>query len=97
MLVIGGYNSSNTMALARICLAQVPTWHVAGPTCFEGEALRHQPLGEKTETRATGWLPEGALTLGLTAGASTPNSLIGAVVERVLARRGHTADELESA
>jgi 4-hydroxy-3-methylbut-2-enyl diphosphate reductase len=97
MLVIGGYNSSNTMALARICLAQVPTWHVAGPTCFEGEALRHQPLGEKTETRATGWLPEGALTLGLTAGASTPNSLIGAVVERVLALRGHTADELESA
>jgi 4-hydroxy-3-methylbut-2-enyl diphosphate reductase len=97
MLVIGGYNSSNTMALTRICLAQVPTWHIAGPTCFEGDALRHQPLGEKTETLTTGWLPGGALTLGLTAGASTPNSLIGAVIERVLALRGHATDELESA
>jgi 4-hydroxy-3-methylbut-2-enyl diphosphate reductase len=97
MLVIGGYNSSNTMALTRICLAVVPTWHIAGPTCVEGETLRHQPLGEKLESRAEGWLPAGPVTLGLTAGASTPNSLIGAVIERVLAVRGLTAEALESA
>jgi 4-hydroxy-3-methylbut-2-enyl diphosphate reductase len=97
MLVIGGYNSSNTMALTRICLAQVPTWHIAGPTCVEGETLRHQPLGEKVESRAEGWLPRGPLTLGLTAGASTPNSLIGAVIERVLAVRGLAADDLAAA
>jgi len=97
MLVIGGYNSSNTMALTRICLERVPTWHIAGPTCVEGETLRHQPLGEKTESRVRDWLPEGPVTLGLTAGASTPNSLTGAVIERVLALRGRTADDLEAA
>jgi len=97
MLVIGGYNSSNTMALTRICLERVPTWHIAGPSCVEGGALRHQPLGEKTESRVQGWLPEGPVTLGLTAGASTPNSLTGAVIERVLALRGWTADDLEAA
>jgi len=97
MLVIGGYNSSNTMALTRICLERVPTWHIAGPTCVEGETLRHQPLGDKAESRVTGWLPPGPVTLGLTAGASTPNSLIGAVVERVLAVRGRRADDLEPA
>jgi len=97
MLVIGGYNSSNTMALTRICLAQVPTWHIAGPTCVEGATLRHQPLGQKTEARTGDWLPPGPVTLGLTAGASTPNSLIGAVIERVLAVRGLTAGDLEAA
>jgi 4-hydroxy-3-methylbut-2-enyl diphosphate reductase IspH len=36
------------------------------------------------EVTATGWLPEaGPLTIGLTSGASTPDNLVGAVVERL--------------
>jgi len=57
--------------------------------CVESPAvLRHQPLGTGLEAIATRWLPEGPLVIGLTAGASTPNSEIGRVVERIASFRG---------
>jgi 4-hydroxy-3-methylbut-2-enyl diphosphate reductase len=97
MLVIGGYNSSNTQALARICAERLPTYHIKGPECLDGAALRHQPVGGHEDVRAEVWLPEGPATVGLTAGASTPNNVVGEVVERVLALRGRTVDELTGA
>ncbi len=43
MLVIGGYNSSNTCNLARICAEKVPTFHIADPDCLESaEAIRYR-------------------------------------------------------
>ena len=83
MVVIGGYNSSNTIALARLCGERLPTYHISGAECLDGAAIRFKPVGEKQEARADSWLPAGPLTLGLTAGASTPNNIIGAVVERL--------------
>jgi len=96
MLVIGGYNSSNTMALARICAERLPTYHVSGPECLAGTALRHRPGAGGDEQQIEGWLPAGPVTVGLTAGASTPNNVVGAVVERILALRGRTSEELEA-
>jgi 4-hydroxy-3-methylbut-2-enyl diphosphate reductase len=85
MIVIGGYNSSNTCNLARICAAQVPTFHIADPDCLESaDAIRYRPAGGTTEIRATGWLPAGrSLTIGLTSGASTPDNLVGTTVRRL--------------
>jgi 4-hydroxy-3-methylbut-2-enyl diphosphate reductase len=40
------------------------------------------------------WLPEGPVTLGLTAGASTPDSVVGDALDRILALRGKTAVDL---
>jgi 4-hydroxy-3-methylbut-2-en-1-yl diphosphate reductase len=94
MVVIGGYNSSNTQALARICAQRLPTYHISGADRIQGAALRHRPVGTHDETVAEGWLPEGAVTVGLTAGASTPNNVVGEVVERILALRGQKADDL---
>jgi 4-hydroxy-3-methylbut-2-enyl diphosphate reductase len=89
MLVIGGYNSSNTGNLARICAERVPTWHVAASQCIgESGAIEHLPAGSKTVVTDESWLPEGPLRFGVTAGASTPNSEVGAVIARVLALRG---------
>jgi 4-hydroxy-3-methylbut-2-enyl diphosphate reductase len=96
MLVIGGYNSSNTMALARICAERLPTYHVSGPECLAGTALRHRPGAGGEEQQIESWLPAGPVTVGLTAGASTPNNVVGAVVERILALRGRTSEELEA-
>src|SRR5438552_10643397 len=60
MVVIGGYNSSNTCNLAHICAEQVPTYHIADPTCLESPThLRHKPVGAKVEVDALGWLPPG--------------------------------------
>jgi 4-hydroxy-3-methylbut-2-en-1-yl diphosphate reductase len=87
MLVIGGYNSSNTANLARICAARVPTYHVADDECLESaDEIRHKPVGSKVETSASGWLaPTGPVRVGLTAGASTPDNIVGAALLRLSA------------
>jgi 4-hydroxy-3-methylbut-2-enyl diphosphate reductase len=95
MVVIGGYNSSNTQALARICAERLPTFHIKGPECLEGTSVRHRPVGpQHREETAPSWLPSGSVTVGLTAGASTPNNVVGEVVERVLGLRGRSIADL---
>jgi len=85
MLVIGGYNSSNTCNLARICADTRPTFHIADPDCLLSvEEIRHRPVGTKTELVSRAWLPrEGPVTIGLTSGASTPDNLVGAAISRL--------------
>ncbi|MGE5244319.1 MAG: 4-hydroxy-3-methylbut-2-enyl diphosphate reductase [Betaproteobacteria bacterium] len=85
MIVIGGYNSSNTCNLARICAASRPTFHIADPECLvSADEIRHKPVEAKTETTTAGWLPAaGPVTVGLTAGASTPDNLVGAAIARL--------------
>ena len=89
MLVIGGYNSSNTCNLARICAERVRTFHVAEPACLVSrEELRHRPIGAPStaasrEQLSRNWLPAGPLRVGLTAGASTPNNIVGQVIKRL--------------
>jgi 4-hydroxy-3-methylbut-2-enyl diphosphate reductase len=90
MLVVGGYNSSNTCNLARICAERVRTFHIADPECLvSGNEIRHRPVGEPSTTPSReqvsqGWLPPSdPLTVGLTAGASTPNNIVGEVIERL--------------
>ncbi|MGH7607329.1 MAG: 4-hydroxy-3-methylbut-2-enyl diphosphate reductase [Gemmatimonadales bacterium] len=94
MVVIGGYNSSNTTHLAAICHQKVPTYHIADATCIDPEtgAIRHRPVGGHDETRQDRWLPEGPATIGVTAGASTPNNKIGETIERIAALRGVSLD-----
>ena len=94
MVVIGGYNSSNTQALTRICAESMPTYHINGAECVEGSAIRHRPVGGGDEVRTLDWLASGPVRVGLTAGASTPNNVVGEVVERILSLRGLSTAEL---
>ncbi len=90
MLVVGGYNSSNTISLAAICAERVTTYHVEDATAIDPECrtIRHKPIGRGEEITER-WLErEGPLCVGLTAGASTPNNKIGDTVARVFATRG---------
>jgi 4-hydroxy-3-methylbut-2-enyl diphosphate reductase len=84
MIVIGGYNSSNTANLARICSASRPTFHIADPECLVSDSeIRHREVTSKTEVMARDWLPAGPVTIGLTSGASTPDNLVGEAVIRL--------------
>ena len=84
MIVIGGYNSSNTANLARICAAARPTYHIADPECLlSPDEIRHRPVGAKSETVSHDWLPPGPVRIGLTSGASTPDNLVGAVIAKL--------------
>jgi 4-hydroxy-3-methylbut-2-enyl diphosphate reductase len=100
MVVIGGYNSSNTTHLAAICNEKVTTYHVEDAACIDVEdgSIRYRPVGvHSAEQRREDWLPEGRLTIGITAGASTPNNKIGETIERIAALRGVSLGQLTKA
>jgi len=91
MVVIGGYNSSNTLSLAALCSETVTTYHVEDAEAIDasGGTMRHRPMGGGAEIESAGWLPEGkAIRVGVTAGASTPNNKIGEAIGRIFATRG---------
>ena len=96
MVVIGGYNSSNTTHLAAICAGAVPTYHIEDAQCIDATSggIRHLPVGKREEERRDQWLPAGRIIVGITAGASTPNNKIGETVERIVATRGLTLDAI---
>ena len=91
MVVIGGFNSSNTISLAALCAERVPTFHVESPEGIDPDlgVVHHRLPGLKhVEHDTKDWLPLGKIRVGITAGASTPNSKIGEAVVRILATRG---------
>jgi 4-hydroxy-3-methylbut-2-enyl diphosphate reductase len=84
MLVIGGYNSSNTYNLARICAERLPTYHIAEPDALlSADAVTHKPVGSAHEVTTRGWLPGGDVSIGLTSGASTPDNLVDITIQRL--------------
>ena len=92
MLVVGGYNSSNTTHLADMAGAKVPSYFILNAACLEsGERIRHFDTHARREVSAEGWLPAGPLTVGITAGASCPSNLIEDVLRRLLELRGVAA------
>jgi 4-hydroxy-3-methylbut-2-enyl diphosphate reductase len=90
MLVIGGYNSSNTCNLARICAQTVPTFHVADPEgLVSATEIQHRSVTDKAEVVTRDWLaPAGEVRIGLTSGASTPDNLLEVVVRKLEAFTG---------
>ncbi len=90
VVVIGGYNSSNTNHLAALCAERLPTYHVEDAACIDPVAgtIRHKAVGAQQEAVAREWLPPGKCVIGVTAGASTPNNKVGEAVERIFATRG---------
>ncbi len=96
MLVIGGFNSSNTGSLLRICIKYVPSYHInTADALLSPERIFHKPYG-KEPTVSENWLPEGKVTIGITAGASTPDSEVESVIRRVLELRGEDLTGIEN-
>ena len=95
LLVIGGYNSSNTSHLAEMGEAKLPTYFIKNAAKMVSDDLivhYNQHLHEEVETRK--WLPTGRITVGITAGASCPNNLIEDVIRRLFELRGLSVQEL---
>lgn len=99
LIVIGGYNSSNTNHLLEMGFrANVPTYHICDAReIVSATTIRHKPAGAKEAIEAAGWLPAGEAVIGITAGASTPNRAIGETLERIAALRGISQAELLAA
>jgi 4-hydroxy-3-methylbut-2-enyl diphosphate reductase len=89
LMVVGGYNSSNTTHLAEIGSEKLPTWFIRNADCLTSpNEIRHFDLHAKKEIVSKDWLPDRAkLSVGITAGASCPNSLIEDTLRRLLELR----------
>jgi len=95
LLVVGGYNSSNTSHLAEMGEAKLPTYFIRGADKLENRSkITHFNLHKKAEITTENWLPEGPLVIGITAGASCPNNLIEETILRVYELRGVPATEI---
>jgi 4-hydroxy-3-methylbut-2-enyl diphosphate reductase len=90
MVVVGGYNSSNTCHLAALVHSRgIPVFHIEDADAVDPAAggVRHQPIGTKHEVVTHDWLGD-ARIIGITAGASTPNNKIGETVARICRTAG---------
>ena len=85
MVVIGGFNSSNTTHLQEIAIERsIPSYHIDGPQRLgPGNQIEHQPLHEGTTTTSKNWLPTGKIVVGITSGASTPDKSVAGVIEHI--------------
>src|ERR1035437_2182765 len=95
LIVIGGYNSSNTSHLAEMGEAKLPTYFIKNAAKMESDKLiRHYEQHDKKEIETRDWLPHGKITVGVTAGASCPNNLIEDTIRRLFELRGISVQKL---
>jgi 4-hydroxy-3-methylbut-2-en-1-yl diphosphate reductase len=85
MVVIGGYNSSNTTHLQEIAISRgIRSFHIDTPERIgPGNRIEHMPLGGSLET-VTPFLPSGPLRVGITSGASTPDRVVEDVIRHLM-------------
>lgn len=89
LLVIGGYNSSNTSHLAEMGEAKLPTYFIKNAAkLISDKIIHHYDQHQHTEVDTQNWLPAGDVIVGITAGASCPNNLIEDVIRRLFDLKG---------
>jgi len=86
MIVIGGYNSSNTTHLQEIAIERnLPSYHIDDVhRILSAEVIEHKPLGQAI-TQSSNWLPSGKIKVGVTSGASTPDRVVEDVINKIFA------------
>jgi 4-hydroxy-3-methylbut-2-en-1-yl diphosphate reductase len=98
MIVVGGYNSSNTSHLAEMSEERMPTYFIRNASkILSDKAVLHFNLHKQEEVLTESWLPGGNIYVGITAGASCPNNLIDDTVRRLFNLRGINVDEMIAA
>ena len=96
LIVVGGYNSSNTSHLAEMGEGKLPTFFIRNASRMESAHLiRHYNQHLKQEVETSDWLPtDRKIVVGVTAGASCPNNLIEDAIRRIFELRGVSVQEL---
>ncbi|MBI3880119.1 MAG: 4-hydroxy-3-methylbut-2-enyl diphosphate reductase [Verrucomicrobia bacterium] len=95
LLVVGGYNSSNTSHLAEMGEEKLPTYFIKNAAKMQSDRLIvHYNQHKKQEVETRDWLPAGNVTVGITAGASCPNNLIEDAIRRLFELKGIAVEEL---
>jgi 4-hydroxy-3-methylbut-2-enyl diphosphate reductase len=97
LIVVGGYNSSNTSHLAEMGEQKLPTYFIRNASRLESrDRITHYDLHQKKEITTESWLPRRPVTIGITAGASCPNNLIEDAILRLYELHGIDRSQLLS-
>ncbi len=89
ILVVGGFNSSNTSHLIEIASSYTRAYHIEdAQDLISAQEIRHKRWDRPEPEIARDWLPPKPMRVGITAGASTPNRAIGETIDRLLALCG---------
>src|SRR5205809_606875 len=95
LIVVGGYNSSNNSHLAEMGEEVLPTYFIKNAAKMVSDKLIiHYNLHKQQEVETRDWLPDGKITVGITAGASCPNNLIEDAIRRLFELKGVSVQEL---
>jgi len=95
LLVIGGYNSSNTSHLAEMGESKLPTYFIKNAAkMVSDKVIQHYDQHKHQEIETRDWLPSGKVTVGITAGASCPNNLIEDAIQRLFELRGISVQQV---
>ena len=86
MVVIGGFNSSNTTHLQEISIDRnIASYHIdSADRIGPGNRIEHKPLFQDLEVTQN-WLPDGEIVVGITSGASTPDKSVEDTIEKIFA------------
>ncbi|WYL96748.1 MAG: 4-hydroxy-3-methylbut-2-enyl diphosphate reductase [Gloeotrichia echinulata IR180] len=86
MVVVGGFNSSNTTHLYEISTERgIPSYHIdSAERLGPGNRIQHKNLHQDIE-ESEDWLPSGVIVVGITSGASTPDKVVSDVIEKIFA------------
>ncbi len=85
ILVIGGYRSSNTGHLVELASEFCRAFHVEdSSSLISNEKIRHKKTGSQEILETLNWLPKDEVSVGITAGASTPNKVVEEVIQRLV-------------
>jgi 4-hydroxy-3-methylbut-2-en-1-yl diphosphate reductase len=97
MVVIGGYNSSNTTHLQEISIEhKIPSYHIDSDIrILADNQIEHKPLSKDLEITKN-WLPAGKIVIGVTSGASTPDKVVEAAIERIFATKSGSFNDIEN-
>lgn len=84
MIVIGGFNSSNTTHLQEIAIEKgFESYHIDSiQRLLSKNAIEHKPLGKDIQIKEN-WLPEGEIIVGVTSGASTPDKVVEDIIQKI--------------
>jgi 4-hydroxy-3-methylbut-2-enyl diphosphate reductase len=85
MIVIGGFNSSNTTQLQQIAVErEIPSYHIDSEVrILSGNRIEHRELSGNLKITEN-WLPDGEIVVGITSGASTPDKVVEDVIDKIL-------------
>ena len=97
MVVIGGYNSSNTTHLQEISIEhKIPSYHIDSDVrILADNQIEHKPLSKELEITKD-WLPAGKIVVGVTSGASTPDKVVEAAIKRIFATKSGSFNDIEN-